>query len=40
MSTDIFLERILLALYPNTKSMESITLDLPLPLGPTIEVKF
>lgn len=38
-NTDTFFERMRLALYPNTNSMESMTLDLPLPLGPTIEVK-
>lgn len=36
---DTFSDLIFLARYPNTKSMASITLDLPLPLGPTIDVK-
>lgn len=38
-STDNFLERILLALYPNTNNIESITLLFPLPFGPTIALK-
>ena len=39
MRTEIFLERIFLARYPNTKSIASMTLDFPLPLGPTMDVK-
>jgi hypothetical protein len=37
--TLIFLDLILLARKPKTKSMESITFDFPLPFGPTIDVK-
>ncbi len=37
--TDSFFERIFWALYPNTNSMESITLDLPLPFGPMMQEK-
>ena len=33
------LKRIWLAFLPKTKSIASITLDLPLPLGPTTEEK-
>lgn len=39
MRTATLLERILLARYPNTNSIESMTFDLPLPLGPTMEEK-
>lgn len=38
-STESFLDRIFWALYPNTKSIESITLDFPLPLGPMMQEK-
>ena len=38
--TLIFLERILLARYPNTNNIESMTLDFPLPFGPMMAVKF
>lgn len=37
--TLIFLDRILFARKPKTNNMESMTLDFPLPLGPTIDVK-
>jgi len=39
-NTLIFFDLILDARYPNTNSIESITLDLPLPFGPTIDEKF
>lgn len=37
--TESFLDRSFWARYPKTKSMESMTLDLPDPFGPTIDVK-
>jgi len=40
MSSDSLLCRILLDLKPKTKSIESITFDLPLPLGPTTDDMF
>jgi len=39
-NTLIFFDLILDARYPNTNSIESMTLDLPLPFGPTIAEKF
>ena len=39
MRMDIFFDLMRLALYPNTNNMESMTLDFPLPFGPTIEEK-
>lgn len=39
MRTDTLLERMWVDLYPKTNSIESMTLDLPLPLGPTMDVK-
>jgi len=36
----IFFDLILDARYPNTNSIESMTFDLPLPFGPTIDEKF
>jgi len=36
----IFFDRIFDARYPNTNSMESMTLDFPLPFGPTMDEKF
>ena len=39
MSSDTLFRRSCLARLPNTKSMASMTFDLPLPLGPTTEEK-
>lgn len=39
MMLDILEERIFEALYPKTNNIESMTFDLPLPFGPTIELK-
>lgn len=38
-STESFFDLIFWALYPNTKSIESITLDFPLPFGPMMQEK-
>lgn len=38
-STASFFDLIFWALYPNTKSIESITLDFPLPFGPMMQEK-